>query len=149
MVCLGNICRSPLAEGILRDKTKKLNITIDSAGTSNYHIGSSPDQRSIANAKKHGIDISGLKARQFSVSDFDRFDFIYVMDTSNFNNIIALARNEEDRKKVHLILNTLHPNKNMQVPDPYFSGEEGFENVYQLLDDACEVISQSIISKHK
>lgn len=146
MVCLGNICRSPLAEGILRDKTEKggLNVFIDSAGTSNYHIGEHPDKRTISNALEHGVEISKLKARQFSVFDFDEFDHIFVMDSSNYSDVISLARNENDKKKVELILNRVYPNSNMAVPDPYFGGEQGFENVYILLDKACDVIALSI-----
>lgn len=146
MVCLGNICRSPLAEGILRDKTNKLDIPvfIDSAGTSDYHIGQHPDKRTIANAKKNGIDLSKLKGRQFTVSDFDEFDIIFVMDNSNYTNVINLARNENDIKKVELILNRVKPNSNMPVPDPYFGGEEGFQTVFDLLDNACEIITQQL-----
>lgn len=141
MVCLGNICRSPLAEGILRHKTTHLDIYIDSAGTSgDYHLGSHPDRRSIANAKKHGIDISKLKARKFTVEDFDAFDHIFVMDNYNHADVLALARNESDKNKVDLILNLAFPDKNIPVPDPYYGGEEGFENVYQLLDKACDEI---------
>ncbi len=148
MVCLGNICRSPLAEGILREKTNRLGIAvqIDSAGTSNYHIGDHPDKRTIANAKKNDIDISSLKARQFAVTDFDVFDMIFVMDTSNYTNVIALARNEADKNKVELILNRLHPSSNMPVPDPYFGGEQGFQEVFELLDKACDAIINSLNS---
>ncbi|HEY0031398.1 MAG TPA: low molecular weight protein-tyrosine-phosphatase [Bacteroidia bacterium] len=146
MVCLGNICRSPLAEGILREKIEKLslNVVIDSAGTSNYHTGQHPDNRSILNARQHGVDISKLKARQFSISDYDEFDHIFVMDSSNYSDVISLARNAEDKNKVELILNRVYPNSNMSVPDPYFGGEQGFENVYILLDKACDVIAESI-----
>ena len=146
MVCLGNICRSPLAEGILRSKTEKLGLTVfvDSAGTSNYHIGEHPDKRAIANAKKHGIDISKLKARQFKPEDFDKFDLIFAMDESNYSNVISHARNEDDIKKVELILNRIIPKNNSSVPDPYFGGEEGFEHVFQLLDKACEYIANSL-----
>jgi protein-tyrosine phosphatase len=146
MVCLGNICRSPLAEGILRKKTQELslNITIDSAGTSDNHVGQHPDKRSILNAKKHDIDISKLKAREFKVSDFDTFDYIYVMDSYNHANVIALARNENDRKKVELILNIAFPNSNKAVPDPYYGGEKEFEQVFQLLNTACEKIARSL-----
>jgi|SRR3989344_4830548 len=146
MVCLGNICRSPLAEGILRDKTNKLGIPIfiDSAGTSNYHTGEHPDKRTIANALKNGVDVSKLKARQFKVSDFDDFDRIFVMDSSNYANIIELARNKNDIEKVELILNRIHPKSNMAVPDPYFGGEEGFQTVFDLLDKACEKIAISL-----
>ena len=146
MVCLGNICRSPLAEGILRFATEKhkLNIFIDSAGTSNYHIGQHPDKRTTSNALQHGIDVSNLKARQFSISDFDDFDHIFVMDSSNYSDVISLARNSNDKQKVELILNRVYPNSNMAVPDPYFGGEQGFENVYILLDKACEVIAAAL-----
>lgn len=146
MVCLGNICRSPIAEGILRDKAEKadLDILIDSAGTSNYHIGDHPDKRTILNAKRHQIDISHLCTRQFTVADFDKFDYIFAMDSSNYADIISLARNDQDRYKVELILNRVYPNSNMSVPDPYFGGEQGFENVYILLDKACDVIIESL-----
>lgn len=142
MVCLGNICRSPMAEGILSNKLESndLNVTVDSAATSDYHIGQQPDDRAIANCKEHGIDISHLKGRQFSEEDFDAFDRIFVMDSSNYENVVALARNEEDTKKVQMILNLSQPNTNMSVPDPYFGAEDGFENVYQLLDAACDVL---------
>lgn len=146
MVCLGNICRSPLAEGILREKTEKesINVFIDSAGTSNYHVGEHPDHRTVSNALDHGVDISRLKGRQFSDSDFDEFDHIFVMDSSNYSDVISLARNENDKKKVELILNRVYPNSNMSVPDPYFGGDQGFENVFILLDKACDVIVDSL-----
>ena len=144
MVCLGNICRSPLAEGILRSKLPKDKFVVDSAGTSNYHIGSPPDRRSIAVAKKYGLDISYLKGRQFSSKDFDQFDLIYVMDESNYNNVIYLARNESDKQKVKYILNEIYPNQNYGVPDPYYGGTEGFENVYKMLDEACSNIAESL-----
>lgn len=147
MVCLGNICRSPLAEGILRSKLEQKglkHITVDSAGTSDYHIGENPDSRSVKNARSHGIDISALVCRQFTVVDFDRFDRIYVMDSSNYRNVVRLARNEGDLKKVKLILNELHPGSDLPVPDPYQQGEEGFENVFQLLDKASDAILKSL-----
>ena len=147
MVCLGNICRSPLAEGILRSKINKRglkNILIDSAGTSSYHVGDHPDNRTITNAAKNGIDICNLTGRQFTVCDFDDFDKIYVMDTNNLNDILFLARNEKDKLKVELILNVVYPGMNRSVPDPYFGGEQGFENVYSLLEEACELIVNSI-----
>ncbi|WP_108805319.1 low molecular weight protein-tyrosine-phosphatase [Aquimarina sp. Aq107] len=140
MVCLGNICRSPLAEGILASKLDSEKFQVDSSGTSNYHIGEKPDRRSIETARKHGIDITNQRAAQFKVSDFDHYDFIYPMDNSNYQNIIKLSRNEEDRKKVKLILNELQPNQNLDVPDPYYGGDQGFENVYQMLDKACDHI---------
>ncbi|AXT54771.1 low molecular weight phosphotyrosine protein phosphatase [Aquimarina sp. AD1] len=140
MVCLGNICRSPLAEGILASKLDSEKFQVDSSGTSNYHIGEQPDRRSIETARKHGIDITNQRAAQFKVSDFDHYDFIYPMDNSNYQNIIKLSRNEEDRKKVKLILNELQPYQNLDVPDPYYGGDQGFENVYQMLDKACDHI---------
>lgn len=140
VVCLGNICRSPLAEGILLHMAtqKKLEVTIDSAGTSNYHIDEAPDHRTIANAKKHNVDLTELRARQFTAEDFDAFDKIYVMDKSNLRNVLNLARNKEDEKKVDLFLNISHPGQNMEVPDPYFGGEEGFEKVFQMIWKASE-----------
>lgn len=151
MVCLGNICRSPLAEGILRKKLEERNVTnviVDSAGTSNYHIGECPDTRSVKNARSHGVDIACLKARQFTPDDFDEFDYIYAMDTSNYGNILMLARNENDKRKVQMILNVLHPDSNMSVPDPYFGGEQGFENVFVMLDKACSIIADMLRERH-
>jgi len=144
MVCLGNICRSPLAEGILKSKLPVSEFTVDSAGTANYHIGSSPDRRSVAVAEKYGVNISNLKGRQFSVHDFERFDLIYAMDESNYQNIVALARNNDDKSKVKLILNEIYPNQNYSVPDPYYGGEQGFENVYKMLDEACSIIANTL-----
>lgn len=146
MVCLGNICRSPLAEGILKSKLPRNQFFVDSAGTANYHVGIAPDIRSIAVAKKYGLNISDLSGRQFSVSDFDAFDYIYVMDASNYNNVIALARDEHDLAKVKLIMNELYPNQNHDVPDPYYGGDEGFENVYKMLDDSCSKIAKSLLT---
>lgn len=143
MVCLGNICRSPLAEGILQAKLPK-NFVVDSAGTANYHVGSAPDKRSIAVAKKFGIDISQQKCRQITTSDFETFDYIYVMDTSNYKNVLAIAPNDEAKQKVKVILNELHPNSDFEVPDPYYGEIDGFEHVYKLLDEVCEAIAAKI-----
>jgi len=143
MVCLGNICRSPLAEGILRSKVSK-NIKVDSAGTAAWHSGNLPDKRSIAVAKLHGIDLSDQRARQFLIEDFDYFDYIYVMDKSNYVNICKLAPNNKAIEKVELILNETHPEKNLEVPDPYYGGKDGFENVFQMLDEACEKIKNKL-----
>lgn len=144
MVCLGNICRSPLAEGILRSKLSKDHYTIDSAGTGNYHVGELPDKRSIEVAYKYGIDITNQRGRQFSVTDFDVFDYIYVMDNSNFKNVVKLARNETDIAKVKLILNEVYPNQNYDVPDPYHDSKQGFENVFKMLDEATDVIKEKL-----
>jgi protein-tyrosine phosphatase len=146
MVCLGNICRSPLAEGILKAKLSK-NFIIDSAGTANYHTGNSPDPRSIAIAKKYGIDISNLEGRQFTVTDFDRFDLIYVMDDSNYKNVTKLARNNNDYSKIHYILNEVYPDQNFDVPDPYYGGDDGFEKIYDMLNEACTNIANKLTSK--
>lgn len=148
MVCLGNICRSPMAEGIMQQKieTYNLDAIVDSAGTSNYHVGESPDLRQQRTALSKGIDISRLRGRQFVVSDFDAFDLIYAMDRSNFSDILSVARSDNDRKKVKMILNENSPGENNSVPDPYYGGEDGFELVYQLLDDACEGIAHKIQS---
>lgn len=141
MVCLGNICRSPLAEGILRSKLDS-NFIIDSAGTGGWHAGESPDKRSIETAKQYNIDISNQKARKFSISDFDLFDYIYVMDKSNYKDVINLAPDEAAKAKVALILGD-----SKEVPDPYYGGQEGFENVYYLLDQACEEIAKNLSAK--
>jgi protein-tyrosine phosphatase len=141
MVCLGNICRSPLAEGILKTKVEKnrLNWIVDSAGTSSQHSGEQPDSRSIAIAEKYGIDITDQRSRQFKTRDFSEFDLILVMDASNFRNVVNLARDEEDIKKVKLIMNLAEPDQNNEVPDPYWN-DNGFEQVYQMLDKACEAL---------
>ena len=143
MVCLGNICRSPLAEGILHSKVSS-EVFVDSAGTAAYHIGNLPDKRSIEVAKKYGIDITHQRARKFTVKDFDIFDVIYAMDDSNYQNILMLSRNENDTRKVKMILNEIHSTKNLSVPDPYYGGNQGFENVYKMLDKACEIIAKKI-----
>lgn len=113
---------------------------IDSAGTSNYHIGDGPDKRAVANMEKNGHDISMLRARQFTVSDFDSYDKIFVMDESNYTNVIALARNDDDKKKVDLFMNLAHPGENIDVPDPYFGDESGFQSVYEMLSQSADVL---------
>lgn len=144
MVCLGNICRSPLAEGILKSKVDSSKVIVDSAGTGSWHVGSKPDSRSIAVAKKNNLDITDQRGRQFSVSDYYEFDHIYVMDNSNKENVLDLARNDEHRSKVKLILNEIFPGENVDVPDPYYGGDSGFDNVYKMLDEACEVIANKL-----
>jgi protein-tyrosine phosphatase len=143
MVCLGNICRSPLAEGILREKIQAhgLDWDVDSAGTGAYHIGEHPDPRSVAVARKHHLDISTQRARQFRTEDFDQFDLILVMDKSNYRNVVALARNPEQKGKVQLMLAYGEANRE-EVPDPYWDNN-GFEQVYHLLDESCEALIQS------
>ncbi len=138
MVCLGNICRSPLAHGVLEHlaREKGLDWEIDSAGTGNWHVGEKPDRRSIAIAKNYGVDISGQCCRQFDVSDFDTYDHIFVMDYSNLNDVKALARQEEDHAKVSLFL------KNDIVPDPYYDDTQ-FDPVYKMVERRCrEIIAE-------
>lgn len=143
-VCLGNICRSPLAEGIMLHLKEKyqLNLHIDSAGTANYHVGEAPDRRTITNAKKNGIDLSALRARQFHVSDFEEFDLIYAMDNNNLTNILAMSKRPEHALKVKLFLNAVYPEKDLNVPDPYYGTEKDFEHVFQLVYTACEDLSK-------
>lgn len=143
MVCLGNICRSPLAEGILKSKLDS-NFIVESAGTAAYHVGNKPDSRSIAVARQNGLNITNQRARKFNKQDFEDFDIIYAMDNSNYQNIIALAENSQQKEKIKLILNESFPDKNLDVPDPYYGGDKGFENVYNMLDNACEIIAKRI-----
>ena len=144
MVCLGNICRSPLAEGILQSKVNSDDIFVDSAGTAAYHIGKLPDTRSIEVAKNHGINIANQRARKFTSKDFTNFDIIYAMDEFNYRNILSLAKNKQEAKKVKMILNEVHLQQNLSVPDPYYGEEYGFENVYQMLDEACKIIAKRL-----
>lgn len=146
MVCLGNICRSPLADALLRKKVTEqgLNIEVDSAGTSDYHIGGQPDKRTQENALNHGLDMSFLRARQFTADDFEAFDLIYVMDKSNESNVLSLVTDSKQKNKVKLILNLLDNSEYTEVPDPYYGGEQGFETVYTLLDQATDKILEEI-----
>jgi len=144
MVCLGNICRSPLAEGILWSKGDHLNLEVDSAGTAAYHIGEKPDIRSIEIANKHTINLNQQRARQFSRVDFDEFDIIYAMDTNNYAHLISLASSKTERNKIRMILNEINPNTYQSVPDPYYGGDNGFQDVYNMLDKACDKIIQEI-----
>lgn len=139
MVCLGNICRSPLAEGILKNKLDNSKYFVDSAGTANWHEGKLPDHRSIEIASKKGIDITNQRSKPIKSSDLDTFDFIYAMDKSNYANIIDLAKNSNQKNKVNLILSN-----NNEVPDPYYGGEKGFENVFDMLNEACDRIVKEL-----
>ena len=136
-----------MAQGILEKKVRDQNagIFVDSAGTSDYHIGEQPDRRAIQKSSEYQIDISLYQGRQFTVVDFDDFDHIYVMDNYNYRDVLSLARSDEDRNKVEMILNKIYPGQDMSVPDPYYGGEEGFENVYKLLDRACDRIIEDIV----
>jgi protein-tyrosine phosphatase len=144
-VCLGNICRSAMAEGILIDKLKNkgLNISVDSAGTSNYHIDKAPDERMQQKAIEHGLDISYQRGRQFTAVDYNEFDYIFAMDESNETTILKFARNKEDENKVELFLEKYH-SELTTVPDPYYGGAQGFEDVYQMLTIACDNFIKSL-----
>jgi len=143
MVCLGNICRSPLAEGILTSKVNPAHVFVDSAGTAGYHVGHPPDPRSVAVAGEHGLDISNQRCRKFNKSDFDEFDLIYVMDKANYSDILTMASNQSQKDKVRLLLDVTNMGQS-EVPDPYYGGDDGFENVYQMINDACELIAASL-----
>jgi len=145
-VCLGNICRSPLAEGILRKKIEEqdMNGFINSAGFEPYHEGQHPDPRSISTARNHNIDISNKVARLFSVTDFDDHDRIFVMDSMNYADVMRVARDDKDRNKVEYLLNLVDPGSNNEVPDPYYGGADGFEKVYAMMDLACEQIMSDL-----
>jgi protein-tyrosine phosphatase len=146
MVCLGNICRSPLAEGILRHKIKEaeLDWEVQSAGTGSWHIGEAPDPRSQKIAKINGIDISKQKAQKFTQKHFSEFDRIYTMDSSNYRDVVNMAINEEDKNKVELIMNLVEPGKNKAVPDPYYD-DDLYATVYEMLDKACEEIMKELM----
>jgi protein-tyrosine phosphatase len=145
MICLGNICRSPLAEGVLKNKVKErqLDWRVDSAGTGGWHVGDLPDHRSIAVARKHGIDLTDQRARQFQKEDLEAFDLILTMDKNNYRDMLRFAKNDEQRAKIHLIMNFSRPNSDFEVPDPYYDNR--FQLVYDLLDEACE----AIVMEHK
>lgn len=137
MVCLGNICRSPLAEGIMRKLTNKQEFLIDSAGTANYHKGAAPDHRSIAIAALHNIDISRQQARQLTRADIDAFDHILVMDEENLSNALALCNSATQRDKIALITTASEVDA-PRISDPYYGGDDGFAHVYELLHDCCK-----------
>ncbi len=137
MVCLGNICRSPLAEGILSSKLNH-EFIVDSAGTGDWHTGEKPDKRSIEVAKKHGIDISYQRARQIKKSDLEEFDLIFAMDESNYLNLLAMTTDEHQKEKIKMILG------DSNVPDPYYGGLSDFEHVFELLDKVTDDIVKEL-----
>lgn len=142
MVCLGNICRSPLAEGILQDKTFKAGLTwsIESAGTNSYHTDEPPHPLSQKVAKLKGIDISQQRARRFTASDFDVYDKIYALAKDVLADMKLIAGNRFDSSKVDLLMNELYPGKNMDVLDPWYGPEEGYHEVFKLIEQACDAI---------
>ncbi|MDR3024784.1 low molecular weight protein-tyrosine-phosphatase [Chryseobacterium sp.] len=143
MVCLGNICRSPLAEGIMKTKVPE-NFMVDSAGTISMHEGEHPDKRAIKTAANHNIDISKQRSRPITRKDFETFDKIYCMDIDVFEDVVSKARNEEERQKVSLFLEVLGDHENAEVPDPYWGDMSDFEKVFQLLDRGCDAIKNQI-----
>jgi protein-tyrosine phosphatase len=142
MVCLGNICRSPLAEGILQEKARAagLNWIIDSAGTTSYHLGEAPHHLSQKVAQINGVDISRQRARSFNANDFQRFDKIYAMAGDVLDQIKRIAGRNYDPSKVQLLLNELHPGQDEDVPDPWYGPEPGYHEVYKLIDAAADRI---------
>jgi len=150
-VCTGNICRSPLAEGILREKLKESNIPagVDSCGFESFHVGDQPDARARSVAQANGIDISGHRGRLFNQADFDHFDYIYAMDSSHYSNLMRLCRNGADRAKVDYVLNMVHPGQNCDVQDPWYHDMRAFEKVFQQLDEACSRIAAHIVAEQR
>lgn len=147
MVCLGNICRSPLAEGLLRKKAEErgLDIEVDSAGFESCNQGMSPDFRTLENATENGLNISYIRSRLFRTEDFDRFDRIYVMDDGNYRSVRRFSRNGSDMDKVDYIMNAAYPGKNWFVDDPYYLSDSAFQRVYDQLDEACEAICNNYV----
>jgi protein-tyrosine phosphatase len=137
-----------LAEGILASKLPKDKFVVDSAGTGNWHVGKQPDSRSIATAKKNGLDISSQKGKHFTPQHFEEFDYIYVMDGSNYDDVLFLAKSEDHKKKVSRILDELFPGDNVDVPDPYYGLQNGFDMVYEMLDEATDLLAKKLIEKH-
>lgn len=147
MVCLGNICRSPIADGLLRKKVKEKNVTfiIDSAGTSGFHQGDPPDERMIATATKNGTCIKDLRSRRFLKRDFESFDFIIAMDESNFEDLLEIAEKKEHKAKIHLLLGPITNQANGNVPDPYYGTMSDFQDVYEIVDKATDTLLEKLI----
>ena len=145
MVCLGNICRSPLAQGILNRKIQKagLDWQVDSAGTADYHVGSAPHKLSQKVARINDIDISNQKCRKFVREDIVRFDKIYVMDENNYQDVKEISNNNWNPLKVDFLLNELYPLENRNVPDPWYGTEPDYHDVFKLIDDACDKICKN------
>lgn len=146
MVCLGNICRSPMAEGIMWQKIEEygLDAEVNSCGTASYHIGEAPDHRGIQTLHNYDIDISQHQGQQFAISDFDAYDLIFAMDTSNYANLLAKSRSQKDKKKIKLLMDETHPGQQKIVPDPYYGGLEDFEETFELVNGACEHLAKKL-----
>lgn len=142
MVCLGNICRSPMAEGILKHKAQQLglNWTVESAGTNSYHIGQAPHRYSQKVCKQHGIDISAQRARTFDPADFEQFDKIYALADDVYDEICRMSGRRADLTKLDFLLNELHENANASVPDPWYGDEDGYLPVFEMIEKACDAI---------
>ena len=151
MVCLGNICRSPLAEGILQDKSFKagLNWSVESAGTNSYHTGDAPHRLSQKVAQLNGINICNQRARRFTANDFDVYDKIYALAGDVLQEIKRIAGKKFDASKVDLLMNELYPEKNMDVPDPYYGEEDGYHEVYKMIDQVCNKIIENYSNKQQ
>ena len=139
-VCLGNICRSPMAEGIIKEEFLRhgIPVQVDSAGTAAFHVGEGADRRAQAELKKHGIDISNERAQKFVPQYFQEYDLILAMDSQNYRDIIMQTDREDELEKVKMIMNYVYPGENISVPDPYYGGDAGFANVYKMLKSAAE-----------
>ncbi len=150
MVCLGNICRSPIAEGVLRQKIhqNKLNWTVSSAGTESYHTGSPPHRSSQKICQAHGIDISEQRARKFTLQDFDAYDKIYALAEDVYEEIKRIGGPKANMNKVDFLLNELHDDCNASVPDPWYGGEEGYLPVFKMIEQACEAIVRKYAPAH-
>ncbi len=147
MVCLGNICRSPIAHGLLQHKADKLNLKwkVDSAGTSDWHEGELPNPKSIEVMKNHGVDITYQRSRPIIKQDLEDFDIIYVMDASNYQNVKNMAMNNDEIAKIHLIMNEVNPGHNQPVPDPWGLTEKHYEEVYEMLDKATDRVIEKFL----
>lgn len=146
-VCLGNICRSPMAEGLMAEKIEKrglAHLKVDSSGTSAYHLGELPDERMRQTARQRGIELTS-RARQFAEDDFEAFDYIIAMDKHNKQNILKLAEKESHRDKVYLMRDFDEQAPGADVPDPYFGGQRGFDEVYEILDRSTEKLLEMIL----
>lgn len=150
-ICLGNICRSPMAEGILRHLAQERGIAIstDSAGTGDYHVGEEPDRRAIAAMERYDINIRDLRARQFKSLDFEDFDILLAMDASNLANMLKLAPNAELARKARLVMDHAPNHPEREVPDPYFGGDEGFDHVYRMLVEACNAVLDEVEARQQ
>lgn len=151
MVCLGNICRSPLAHGVMEAWAKENNCEceIDSAGTGNWHIGHLPHLGSIKVARENGIDITTQRCRQLKSKDLEIFDLIFCMDDQNLKDTLRLARTDEQRAKIHLFLDSVHPDKGLNLPDPYGHEQRVFREVFAMVQKGCEAIGERFLRPNK